>query len=65
MLKPFTAEINVDMMQPAIAGGNGSISDATTARDHVQLFRDLDEMDQKDYKLPKRYSVVVEIAAPR
>jgi hypothetical protein len=61
MLKPFTTEINVDMVQPAIAG----FSDATIAREHRQQFSDSDELDQKDYKPPKRYSVVVEIAPPR
>lgn len=51
----------MDMVQPAIAG----FSDATIAREHRQQFSDSDELDQKDYKPPKRYSVVVEIAPPR
>jgi hypothetical protein len=61
MLKPFTTEINVDLMQAATAGGessNASIGGATIARGHEPQFDDVDEVD----KTKKRYTVVVEIS---
>ena len=62
MLKPFTTEISVDLVQSAIAGGEstaGITSGATIARGHDQQFENVDEVDRKT---PKRYTVVVEIA---
>lgn len=59
MLKPFTTEINVKLVQPAIVDGEGVTGSVTSAREHE---RQVDDVDAVAHKPPQSYTVVVEIS---